>query len=231
MSRRSRGTALRWLQELPPRRRTRIPRCARPGSRRAPRGRRRACGSSSRRCPSLASLPNCQTRPLSRRSRHIAHVAVEHRHRRRSVIDHEAQLRLGGAQFLLRAYPACDIGHEREDLSGLSLCIADRGNKIADPNWRSALGYVSIFDLELRFSPFQQRLDPPLALVEIFLMDQRKDLHLAQFGLRIAGKRGVGGVALLTAAVQFGKRNSSCNIFVNLLELAFIKLTHYADLS
>src|SRR5271166_1566387 len=150
MSRRSRGTALRWLEALPPRRRTRIPRRAPPGGRQAPRGRRRACGSSSRRCPCLASLPNVGC-PLSRRSRHIEHVAVEHRHCGRSVIDHQAQLRVDGAQFLLRADPACDVGYERDVLSRPSLRIGDRGNKIADPDRRSAFGYESIFDLKLRF--------------------------------------------------------------------------------
>jgi hypothetical protein len=39
--------------------------------------------------------------PLSRRSRHSAQVAVEHRHCRRSAIDHQAQLCVDGARFLL----------------------------------------------------------------------------------------------------------------------------------
>ena len=60
-------------------------------------------------------------------------------------------------------------------------------------------------------------------------MDQRKELQLAQFVLGIAGKRGISGVALLKEAVQIGERNSGCDGFVNLLELAFFKLTHCAD--
>ena len=63
---------------------------------------------------------------------------------------------------------------------------------------------VPNFDLEFRFLPLQQRLDPTLDLVEIFRMDQRKELHLAQLVLRIAGKRGIGRVALIKAAVQSG---------------------------
>src|SRR5208337_5388 len=95
--------------------------------------------------------PELSDAPLSRRSRHIEHVSVEDRHCRRSVIDHQAQLRVDGAQFLLRADPACDVGYERDVLSRPSLRIGDRGNKIADPDRRSAFGYESIFDLKLRF--------------------------------------------------------------------------------